>query len=103
VALVERTGSSTAPIVVNGRTITLRARTFAVPVHIGDVHLWFVRARPDHVEILEPDGRHHTMRVHDVTNATRLAVAAGSFVCVIAARLRRRAIAVGAQTTRSEA
>ncbi|MDQ1520712.1 MAG: hypothetical protein QOI55_1785 [Actinomycetota bacterium] len=89
--LVERTGSSTAPIVVDGRTVTMRARTWAVPVHLGDLHLWFARSRPDHVEILETDGRHRTMRVHDVTHATRLAVTVGSLSCVIAARLRRRA------------
>jgi hypothetical protein len=90
VALLQRNGSSTRPIVVGGRTITMRARTWAVPLRVGDMHLWFVHARPDHVEVLEPDGRHRTMRVHDVTYATRLAVTIGSVACVIAARLRRR-------------
>jgi hypothetical protein len=87
---LQKSGSSTAPIVVSGRTITMRARTWTVPVHLGDVHLWFVHARPDHVEVLEPDGRHRTLRVHDVTYATRLGVTIGSVVCVIATRLHRR-------------
>jgi hypothetical protein len=90
VALVHRNGSSTGPIVVGGRTITMRARTWAVPLDLGDLHFWFVHARPDHVEVLEPDGRHRTLRVHDVTYATRLAVTIGSVACVIATRLRRR-------------
>jgi hypothetical protein len=88
--LLHRSGSSTAPIVVGGRTITLRARTWAVPVRLGDARLWFVHAGPDHVEVLEPDGRHRTLRVHDVTYTARLAVTIGSAACVIATRLRRR-------------
>jgi hypothetical protein len=87
---VERRGSSTAPIVVNGRTITLRARTWVVPLSFGDMHMWYVHARPDHVEVLEPDGRHRTLRVHDFTFTTRVAVIAGSAVAIAAARFRRR-------------
>ncbi len=89
-ALVQRHGSSTAPIVVNGRTITLRSRTWTVPLRFGDAHLSFVHACPDHVEVLEPDGRHRTLRVHDVTFTTRLAVVAGSALIIAAARWRRR-------------
>jgi hypothetical protein len=90
VALLQRTGSSTAPIVVNGRTITLRARTWSVPVRFGDVQLCFVHARPDHVEVLEPDGRHRTIRVRDYTYGTRVALVGGSVACVLAARMRRK-------------
>jgi hypothetical protein len=86
---VQRRGSSTAPIVVNGRTITLRARTWTVPLRFGDVQMWFVHARPDHVEVLEPDGRHRTLRVHDLTYTTRLAVFAGWVLAIAAARVRR--------------
>jgi hypothetical protein len=87
--LVQRSATSTAPIVVHGRTVTLRARTYTVPVRLGDVQLWWVHARPDHVEVLEPDGRHHTMRVRDVTFAARLAIGVASFAGVVAARRRR--------------
>jgi hypothetical protein len=90
VALVHRSGSSTTPIVVNGRTITMRARTWSVPVHLGPAHLWLVHAGPDHVEVLEPDGRHHTLRVHDVTFLARAAISAASIAGVTAARWRRR-------------
>jgi hypothetical protein len=88
--LVHRTGSSTAPIVVDGRTITMRARTWSVPVRLGDLHVWVAHAGPDHVEVLEPDGRHHTMRVRDVTFLARAAIWAASVACVAAARRRRR-------------
>jgi hypothetical protein len=91
VGLVHRRGSSTAPIVVNGRTITLRARTWTVPLTFGDLQVWFVHARPDHVEVLEPDGRHRTLRVRDVTYTTRVAVLAGWALAIVAARVRRRA------------
>ena len=87
---LQRSASSTAPIVVNGRTITMRAHSWTVPVRLGNAQLWFVHARPDHVEILEADGRHHTVRVHDVTFTTRLAIAAASVVGVAAARRRRQ-------------
>jgi hypothetical protein len=90
VAFVERRGSSTAPIVVNGRTITLRAHAWTLPLSFGDTHLWFVHAAPDHVEVLEPDGRHRTLRVHDVMYATRVAVLAGSALAIAATRWRHR-------------
>jgi hypothetical protein len=90
VGLLHKSGSSTAPIVVGGRTITLRAQTWALPVRLGDVQLWFVHARPHHVEVLEPDGRHHTLRVRDLTFGTRLAIAAASLAGVVAARRRHR-------------
>jgi hypothetical protein len=89
VGLLHKSGSSTAPIVVSGRTITLRAQTWALPVKFGDMQMWLVHARPHHVEVLEPDGRHHTMRVRDVTFGTRLAIAAASAIGVAAARHRR--------------
>jgi hypothetical protein len=97
---VQRRGSSTAPIVVNGRTITLRARTWTVPLSFGDTQMWFVHARPDHVEVLEADGRHRTLRVHDVTYTTRLAVLAGSALAIAAARARRRRAASDAVAAR---
>jgi len=90
VAWLQRHGSSTAPIVVGGRTVTLRSHTSTLPVHIGGLRLWWVHARPDHVEVLEPDGRHHTLRVHDVTYTTRVAVMIGSLACAALLRRRRR-------------
>jgi hypothetical protein len=88
--LVRRSGSSTAPIVVNDRVITLRARTTTVPLQIGDSRAFYTRVRPDHVEVLEPDGRHVTVRVHDVTENACYAVAFISFVFAIAVRAHRR-------------
>jgi hypothetical protein len=87
---MQRDGSSTAPIVVGGRTVTMRARTWTLPIRLGDTQLWYVHARPDHIEILEADGRHRTTRVRDLTYTTRLAIIAGSAAWVAATRLKRR-------------
>jgi hypothetical protein len=88
--LVHRSGTSTAPIVVNGRVITMRARTWSVPVRLGDFQLWLVHDGPDHVEVLEPDGRHHTLPVRDFTFLARAVISAASIACVAIARRRRR-------------
>jgi hypothetical protein len=90
VAFVRRSGSSTAPIVVDERVITMRARTTAVPFQFGDSRGFFVRARPDHVEVLEPDGRHLSVRVHDVTENACYAIAFAAFALAIAGRVYRR-------------
>jgi hypothetical protein len=90
VPLVRRSGSSTAPIVVNDRVITLRARTTTVPFQIGDTRAFYSRVRPDHVEVLEPDGRHLTVRLHDVTENACYAVAFVSLLFVVACRAYRR-------------
>jgi hypothetical protein len=89
VTWVQRNETSTAPIVVGGRTVTLRARSWMVPIRLGDVQLWWGRTRPDHVEILEADGRHHTLRVRDVDYGTRFAVMAGSLACAMVMRARK--------------
>ncbi|MCU1426558.1 MAG: hypothetical protein JWL83_558 [Actinomycetia bacterium] len=88
-----RSGSSTAPIVVGERIVTLRSRTTSVPFQFGEVTAVVARARPHHVEVLEPDGRHLTIRVRDVTFGARLAVTIASATAVIAARVCRRAAA----------
>jgi hypothetical protein len=88
-----RSGSSTAPIVVGERIITMRSRTTSVPFQFGDVTAVVARARPHHVEVLEPDGRHLTIRVRDVTFGARLAVAVASATVVVAGRMRRHAAA----------
>jgi hypothetical protein len=80
---------------VNDRVITLRARSTTVPFRIGDTRAFYSRVRPDHVEVLEPDGRHLTVRVYDVTDNACYTVAFVSFLFVVACRAyRRRAGAV---------
>jgi hypothetical protein len=59
-------------------------------VRVGDVALHVTRLRPDHVEVLEADGRHHTVRVPDLTFAARLAISAASVVAVALARRHTR-------------
>jgi len=58
--------TTVGPLAFDGRTITLVARTRAM--HVGDdgrgaLH---VRSRPRHVEVLDVDGRHKVLAVHDV-------------------------------------
>jgi hypothetical protein len=87
--LLRRARSSTAPIVVGGRTVTMHASTWSLSLRVGDTDLLFVHAQPDHVEVLEGDGRHHTVRVHDVTLAARAAISLASMAAIAITRRPR--------------
>jgi hypothetical protein len=59
-------------------------------MRIGDAQLILVHAQPDHVEVLDPDGRHHTVRVHDVTYAARAAIGVASMAVIALVRARQQ-------------
>jgi hypothetical protein len=88
--VLRRSGSSTTPMVVDGRVITLRARTLTLPIGSRVGGLTYVRVRPDHVEILERDGRHVTIPVHDIEYAARVGLALATAAIIVTARIRRR-------------
>ncbi len=89
---VQRGEATVGPVAVNGRTLTLVARTRAV--HIGsDAHgALHVQARPTHVEVLERDGRREVVRIRNVETPILLAIAVGGVACasVVRALARRR-------------
>jgi hypothetical protein len=89
VQYLRRARSSTGPIVVGGRTVTMHASTWSLSLRIGDSDLLLAHAQPDHVEVLEADGRHHTVRVHDVTLAARAAIAVASMAVIAVVRAQR--------------
>jgi hypothetical protein len=89
---VQRGETTVGPVAINGRTLTLVARTRAV--HIGnDAHgALHVQARPDHVEVLDGDGRREIVRIRNVETPLLVAIAVGGVACasVVRALVRRR-------------
>lgn len=89
--LLETEDVSSAPIVVHGRTCTTVARVHRIRLAGGGLGVYRVRARPSHVEVIEPDGRRGEIPIRDLTGrivlATRVVVAVA--VVVSAARARR--------------
>jgi hypothetical protein len=94
-AMVQRSESTIGPVAVDGRTITLVAKTRAVHLRgrVGDaqspwaLHVW---ARPAHVEVLDEDGRRHVVRIHDIERAVMMAVVVGAAGYILGIRALRR-------------
>jgi hypothetical protein len=83
--------TSTGPVAVGGRTISLVARTRTLRVGASGATLFHVRARPSHVEVLEGDGRRHVVAIHDLQRIVTAAIVAGAAACVVGTRMTRRA------------
>jgi hypothetical protein len=90
-AMVQRSETTLGPVAVDGRTITLVARTRALNLggRGGAVHVW---SRPSHIEVLDEDGRRHVVRVHDVQRVAMIATVVGAlgYVLGVSALRRRR-------------
>jgi hypothetical protein len=84
-SIVRRRESSVGPLALDGRTITLVARTTAVNVGRpwGALH---VRARPVHVEVLDGEGHRQVVRVHDVEQTLVVAITLAGLVAAIGLR-----------------
>ncbi len=85
-----RTGETTVgPIAVDGRTITLVARTRAI--HVGDETraVLYVRARPHHVEVLGEDGRRQIVAVRDIEYVAMAGITIGAIIVASALRAIR--------------
>jgi len=89
--MVQRSETTVGPVAVDGRTITLVARTRAVRVGNGNYGAVHVRARPTHVEVLDEDGRRSVVRIRDVESWLLTTVAMASVGYVIALRALRKA------------
>lgn len=87
---VECRTASTASIAVGDRTITMRSCTTTVRVPVGGTTIVMVHARPDHVEVLDGDGRRTTRRVHDWVFTIRILAAASVAIAVMTRRRRPR-------------
>ena len=75
------------PVAIDGRTITLVARTRALHLGNDERGALHVRSRPSHVEILDADGRREVVRVRDTEAVLIAAVALAGLACAGAARL----------------
>jgi hypothetical protein len=78
--------TTTGPVAVGGRTITLVARTSRRS--IGS--LFSERVRPTHIEILDRDGRRRVVHVRDYQRLATAVVAGVAAACVIGARVTKR-------------
>ncbi|HTL85220.1 MAG TPA: hypothetical protein VL856_08565 [Acidimicrobiia bacterium] len=91
--MLQRRETTVGPVAVDGRTITLVAKTRALRVGGPAAGAMHVRARPDHVEVLDEDGRRQVFRIHDVETTLVRTIVAVSIGCAIGLRaLRRRKV-----------
>jgi hypothetical protein len=90
--LVQRGETTVGPVAIDGRTITLHARTRGVHVGGDERGALHVRARPSHVEVLDEHGRRHVVRIRDLEFTLMTAIVVGGFACACLARAvtRRR-------------
>jgi hypothetical protein len=82
--------TTSGPVAVDGRTITLVARSRAVRVggeRVGVMHVW---SRPSHVEVLDGDGTRQVVRIRDVQRIATAAIMAAAGACVLGVELSRR-------------
>jgi hypothetical protein len=94
-AMVQRGETTIGPVAVDGRTITLVAKTRTVHWRgrTGNaLHVW---ARPAHVEVLDEEGRREVVRIHDVERAVMMAVVLGAAGYILATRALRRGLRRG--------
>ncbi len=87
---MENIETTTGPVALDGRTITLAARTRVVRLggrHGAALH---VRSRPVHVEVLDEHGNREVVRIRDVHGVIVKAIGAATIAYVVAARAARR-------------
>ncbi len=73
--MLQRGESAAGPVAVDGRTITLVARTRVVRVGRGPAGALHVLARPAHVEVLDAHGRREVVRIRDVERVLMATIA----------------------------
>jgi len=89
--VLQRYESTTGPVVVDGRTITLVSKTRAVSLRRASWSLFHVRSRPAHVEVLHRDGRREVVPIRDMQRAVTAAIALAAVAGAALARARRSA------------
>ena len=91
--MLRRRETTVGPVALDGRTITLVARTTAV--HLGGAvgvrspGVRYVRARPAHVEVLEANGQRQVIPVRDVEYILVTAITIAGLVGACALRVIR--------------
>ena len=90
VPVLQRFESTTGPVVVDGQTIALVAKTRAIELGGPAFSFFYVRSRPAHVEILDRHGARRVVRIPDVQRIVTGAIVATAAACVIGTRMHRR-------------
>ena len=88
-ALVQQEHTTVGPVAIDGRTITLVARSRAVRFGRRRDRALHVRARPSHVEVLDAQGRRDVVRIRDVEGTLIAGIAVTGVVYVLGARVLR--------------
>lgn len=88
---VEQAETVAGPVAIDGRTLTLVARTSIVRLGRRPGLALGGWARPAHVEVLDRDGRRRVVRIHDVEAILTAAIALTGATYVLAARAIKRA------------
>ena len=91
-SVLQRGETTTGPVAVGGRTITLVARTTAVHLGGDSRGALHIRSRPMHVEVLDEDGQRHVVRVRDVEHTLVRAIAIGAVAVAYALRTIRKSL-----------
>lgn len=88
--VIERYEESLGPLAAHGFTCTAVARIsrFSLPGRAGGI-AW-VYARPAHLEVVGPDGRHQTVVIRDVGRLATRAIQAVIAAVIVGAWLSRR-------------
>ncbi len=89
--MVQRGETTVGPVAVDGRTITLVARTSGVRVRGGPLAALGVRARPTHVEVLDEQGRRQVVRIRDVEAGLICGIVVAGTVGALMARVFKKA------------
>jgi hypothetical protein len=94
-AMLRRRETTVGPVALDGRTITLVARTTAV--HVGNTRaagpgVLHLRARPAHVEVLDGDGHRQVIPVRDVEHilVTAITIVGLAGACALRVNRNRR-------------
>jgi hypothetical protein len=89
--MLQRGETTIGPVAVDGRTITLVARTHALHLGARGRGALHVRARPAHVEVLDGQGRREVVRIHDVERSLIAVIGVAGAVAAIGVRALRKA------------
>ena len=87
--MLQRVDTS-GPVAVEGLTLNLVARSHARTFGPAGAHLFHLRARPTHVEVLGRDGSRRVLRIPDLERTALLVILGTTLACVAGTRVRRR-------------
>jgi hypothetical protein len=86
---IQHVDTTTGPVAVGGRTITLVARTTALTSGSEPERVVGAWSRPRHLEILDASGRREIVKVRDLHVLATAVIAGVATTCILAAKFAR--------------